>query len=231
VIKHLFALIIAASALALLPACARMPGRPSPSAWPQNPSQVTDFNQLYGENCAGCHGTNGQFGAALPLNNPAYLAIVDDASMRDAIANGINGTSMPAFAIASGGMLTDDQITVVVNGIRSQWGTGPVSRPALVAGWTPPYLAEGAGDSASGAKLFGAYCASCHGDGGTGGNAGAVADRSFLALYNDQSLRTLIIAGRPDLGHPGYSGYPGKAPLAPAQVADLVAWLAAQRQS
>ena len=61
--------------------------------------------------------------------------------------------------------------------------------------------------------------------------AGAVTDRSFLALYNDQSLRTLIIAGRPDLGHPGWHDYPGKAPLASAQVSDLVAWLAAQRQS
>lgn len=225
-IKRRFALIIAVVALALVPACARMPGRPSPSAWPENPSQVTDFIQLYSENCAGCHGTDGQFGAALPLNNPAYLAIVDDASMRDAIANGINGTSMPAFAIASGGMLTDAQINAIVTGIHSQWGNG-----AVLATGTPPYLAEGRGDPASGAKLFGAYCASCHGDGGTGGKAGAVADRSLLALYNDQSLRTLIIAGRPDLGHPGWHDYPGKAPLASVQVSDLIAWLAAQRQS
>jgi cytochrome c oxidase cbb3-type subunit III len=226
VIKRRFPSIIAAVAMVLMPACARMPGRPSPSAWPENPSQVTDFVQLYGENCAGCHGPSGRFGAALPLNNSAYLAIVDDASVRDSIANGIDGTSMPAFAIASGGMLTDAQITAIVNGIRSQWGNG-----AVLATGTPPYLAEGAGDPASGAKLFDAYCASCHGDGGKGGKAGAVADESFLALYNDQSLRTLIIAGRPDLGHPGWHDYPGKAPLASAQVSDLVAWLAAQRQS
>jgi len=226
VIKRRFALIIGAVALVVLPGCIHIPGRPSPSAWPGNPSQVTDFIQLYGENCAGCHGTDGQFGAALPLNNPAYLAMVGDASVRDAIANGIDGTSMPAFAIASGGMLTDAQITAVVNGIRSHWGNG-----AVLAAATPPYLAGGAGDPASGAKLFGAYCASCHGDGGTGGTAGPVADGSLLALYNDQSLRTLIIAGRPDLRHPGWHDYPGKAPLASAQVSDLVAWLAAQRQS
>jgi cytochrome c oxidase cbb3-type subunit III len=226
VTRRRFALIIGAVALVVLSACNRISGRPSPSAWSENPSQVTDFIQLYAENCAGCHGTDGQFGAALPLNNSTYLAIVADASVRDAIANGINGTSMPAFAIASGGMLTDAQITAVVSGIRSQWGHGA----GLVTG-APAYLAEGAGDAASGAKLFGEYCGSCHGDGSTGGKAGAVADGSFLALYNDQSLRTLIIAGRPDLGHPGWHDYPGKPPLASAQVNDLVAWLAAQRQS
>ena len=54
----------------------------------QSLNQVTDFATLYGENCAGCHGSNGNFGGALPLNNPAYLAIVDDESVRDAIAKG-----------------------------------------------------------------------------------------------------------------------------------------------
>ncbi|HUN56730.1 MAG TPA: c-type cytochrome [Candidatus Binataceae bacterium] len=225
-IKRRLAFVIAAIALAILPACSRFPGRPSSSAWPENPSKVTNFTVLYSDNCAGCHGPNGQFGAALPLNNPTYLAIVDDASMRNAIANGVAGTSMPAFAISSGGMLTDDQMTAIVNGIRSQWG-----KTTEMAAGTPPYLADGAGDPSSGAKVYGAYCAACHGDGGTIGKAGAVVDTSFLALYNDQSLRTLIIAGRPDLGHPGWHDYPGQPPLASAQVSDLIAWLAAQRQS
>lgn len=215
-----------ATIVALLPACGRMPGRPSPSAWPEAPSKVSDFNQLYSENCAGCHGTDGRFGGALPLNNPAYLAIVDDASVRDAIANGVAGSSMPAFATNSGGFLTDAQITIIVNGIRSRW-SGEIQQ---VSG-APSYVSANPGDAASGAKLFGAYCASCHGDQGTGGHAGAVADPSFLTLYDDQTLRVLIIAGRPDLGHPGWRDYPGKPPLNAAQVSDLVAWLAAKRQS
>jgi mono/diheme cytochrome c family protein len=96
---------------------------------------------------------------------------------------------------------------------------------------TPPYLSPGAGNAANGSKLFGVYCASCHGGNGTGGTAGAVAEGSFLALYSNQSLRTLIIAGRPDFGHPGWHGYPHQAPLGSAQVSDLVAWLSAQRGS
>jgi cytochrome c oxidase cbb3-type subunit 3 len=223
---RLAARVLMVLALAMLAGCGRLPGQPSPSARPERPSQVTDFAALYSQNCAGCHGPNGRFGGALPLNNPAYLTIVDDASIRDAIANGITGTSMPAFAISAGGMLTDDQITIVVNGIRLHWGAN-----AQMANGAPPYLSPGAGSSASGSKLFSEYCATCHGEDGTGGTAGAIADASFLALYNDQSLRTLIIAGRPDLGHPGWNGYPHEPPLDSAKVSDLVAWLAAQRQS
>jgi cytochrome c oxidase cbb3-type subunit III len=224
--KRSAASFVVTTILALLSACERMPGRPLPSAWPEAPSKVSDFNQLYGENCAGCHGAEGRFGGALPLNNPAYLAIVDDASVRDAIANGVAGTSMPAFAISGGGFLTDAQITILVNGIRSRWSGG-----AQQVSGAPSYVPANAGDAASGDKLFGVYCASCHGVEGTGGNAGAVADRSFLTLYDDQTLRILIIAGRPDLGHPGWRDYPGRPPLDSAQVSDLVAWLAAKRQS
>jgi len=218
--------VAAAIALAAFNACGRLPGQPSPSARPELPSHVTNFDQLYIVNCAGCHGADGRFGGALPLNNPAYLVLADDASMRDAIANGIVGTSMPAFAIGSGGMLTDDQINHIVSGIRSQWSTE--ARPAE---GMPPYRTSEAGDAAQGGKLFGDYCAPCHGEGVMGGSAGAITNPSFLALYNDQALRTLIIAGRPDLGHPGWRDYPHKPPLDAAQVSDIVAWLAAQRGS
>jgi cytochrome c oxidase cbb3-type subunit III len=220
------AVVAAVIALAIFNACERLPGQPSPSARPELPSQVTNFDQLYSVNCAGCHGADGHFGGALPLNSRTYLALVDDASMRNAIANGITGTSMPAFAVSSGGMLTHDQIAAIVNGIRSEWGAQV--RP--VEG-SPPYSSSSVGDIARGEKLFGDYCASCHGMDGTGGTAGAINDPSFLALYNDQSLRTLLIAGRPDFGHPGWHDYPHKPPLDSAQVSDIVAWLAAQRGS
>jgi cytochrome c oxidase cbb3-type subunit III len=213
-------------AIATIAACDRMPGRPSPADRPLNPAQVTDFATLYSVNCAGCHGPDGRFGGALPLSNPAYLAIVDDASLRDAVANGVDGTSMPAFATVSGGMLTDQQVTSIVTGIRAKWGGSP---PPIKG--TPPYASEGTGDPVQGAKLFGEYCTACHGAGGSGGTAGAISDPSFLALYSDQTLRTLIIAGRPDLGHPGWRDYAGKSPLGSAQISDLVAWLAARRGS
>jgi len=57
----------------------------------------------------------------------------------------------------------------------------------------------------------------------------AIVDDSYLALVSDQGLRTLVIAGRPDLRHPDWRGYvPGRA-MTSQEVTDLVAWLVSKR--
>ena len=48
--------------VALAAGCDRLPGRPRRADRPLRPSQVMDFATLYGENCAGCHGTEGRPG-------------------------------------------------------------------------------------------------------------------------------------------------------------------------
>jgi cytochrome c oxidase cbb3-type subunit 3 len=54
-------------------------------------------------------------------------------------------------------------------------------------------------------------------------------DGSFLALLNDQELRTMVIVGRPDLGAPDWRGnIPGK-PMSSQDISDVLAWLASQR--
>jgi cytochrome c oxidase cbb3-type subunit 3/ubiquinol-cytochrome c reductase cytochrome c subunit len=53
-------------------------------------------------------------------------------------------------------------------------------------------------------------------------------DGSFLALVSNQNLRTTVIAGRPDLGHPDWRSLPGQ-PLTNEQVTDVVSWLISQR--
>ena len=96
-----------------------------------------DFDFLYARNCSGCHGPDGKGGAAIGLGDPVYLAIADDAVIRRVTSSGVAGTSMPAFAQHSGGMLTDDQINVMVGGIRSRWAKPDTVRDAAV----PPYAA------------------------------------------------------------------------------------------
>jgi len=189
------------------------------------PSQVVDFNLLYGKNCAGCHGAEGKGGAAIALAGPVFLAIADDATIRRTTANGVPGTPMPAFAQSAGGMLTDKQIDALVRGIRS-W-----AKPDGLGNATPPpYAAQAPGDPQRGADAFRTYCSSCHGAEGRGGNkASSIVDGSYLALVSDQELRTVVIAGRPELGAPDWRGNVEGRPMSAQEVTDVVAWLTTQR--
>ena len=200
-------------------------GRPTADSISIPPDEVLDFHFLYARNCAGCHGADGKGGAAISLGDPVYLAIADDATIRRVTADGVPGTSMPAFARRSGGMLTDAQVNVIVSGMRSRWASPDALRNAE----PPPYAAQTSGDSTRGGAVFGVYCSSCHGADGRGGKASSIVDGSYLGLVSDQGLRTVVIVGRPELGAPDWRGnVPGK-PMSPQDVADVVAWLAAQR--
>src|ERR1700674_5769166 len=106
------------------------------------PNKIMDFSFLYGRNCAGCHGPDGKGGAAIGLGNPVYLAIADDVTIGRVTADGVPGTTMPAFAQQSGGMLTSEQINAIVRGIRANWA----KRDAIVAADAPPYAAQVSGD-------------------------------------------------------------------------------------
>jgi len=206
--------------------CANAPGRPVPGEMPIVPSEISDFNLLYEQNCAGCHGSEGKGGAAIALGDPVYLAIADDAILRRAATDGISGTSMPAFARSAGGMLTGKQIDVIVRGIRERWSKPDALRGAIA----PPYSSSTPGDSTRGSEVYAMYCSSCHGAGGRGGpKAGSIVEGSFLALVNDQELRTIVIAGRPELGAPDWrANIPGR-PMSAQAVSDVVAWLSSQR--
>lgn len=190
------------------------------------PDKIMDFSFLYARNCSGCHGPNGKGGAAIGLADPVYLAIAGDAVIRRVTAEGVAGTSMPAFAQRSGGMLTEDQIDVIIHGIRTRWAKADALRGVN----PPPYAAQGPGDPKRGADVYDTYCSSCHGADGRGSKrASSIVDSSFLALVSDQSLRTTVIVGRPEWGAPDWRGdVPGK-PMSPDEISDVVAWLAAQR--
>jgi cytochrome c oxidase cbb3-type subunit III len=215
-----------AAVAAIAGGCNGLPGEQSRAAAVEvRPDRIKDFKLLYAENCAGCHGPSGKGGAgAVGLADPVYLAIADDAVLRRASAQGVAGTQMPAFAQSSGGMLTDEQIEILVRGIRG-W-----AQADALGGAVPPPYASASGDAARGADVYAKFCASCHGPSGAGGaKAGSIVDGSFLGLVSDQSLRTTVVAGRPDLGQPDWRSDVAGQPLSPADVSDVVAWLVAKR--
>ena len=207
-------------------ACSRLSGKPAPGPEVPRPDSILDPVVLYSQNCAGCHGADGRKGPAMDLSDPTYLAIVDDDTLRATISKGRPGTAMSAFAQKEGGMLTDEQVTAIIRGIRDRW-----SKPNVLAGIAAPsYAAKGSGNAQQGQAVYATYCASCHGEGSGGGpKAGSVTNPPYLSLISDQGLRTIIIAGRPDFGAPDWRGNVPGRPMAEQEITDVVAWLAAQR--
>jgi cytochrome c oxidase cbb3-type subunit 3 len=238
--RYLYAFI--ALSVTVLAGCGAPPGQPQKGSESIAPNEVLEFGTLYGQNCAACHGADGRGGAAIALANPVYLAIADDTAIRAVVANGVRGTSMPAFAQRAGGMLTEKQIDSLVGGIRSRW-----SRPgALDGARLPSYAPTSTGDVRRGETAYRTFCESCHGpDGGGGPKGSAITNDSFLALTSDQGLRTMVIAGRPELGAPDWrgnlagpalSGVEGPAlspvegrPMSDQDVTDVVSWLTSHR--
>jgi cytochrome c oxidase cbb3-type subunit III len=216
----------AALGTALLSSCSSPHGAPPRNSEPLAPNEVLEFGTLYAENCAGCHGAEGRGGGAIALADPVYLSIADQAVMRKVIANGVHGTSMPAFAQSAGGTLTDKQIDVITNDIHSRW-----SRPEIFEGADPPsYTPKSTGDAGRGETVYKTFCESCHGREGRGGQKGsAITNDSFLALVSDQGLRTIVIVGRPELGAPDWRGNVPGRPMSEQEVTDVVTWLASRR--
>jgi mono/diheme cytochrome c family protein len=215
-----------------------MPGAPGESGEAVRLDRQLDFQALYKKNCAGCHGDNGRGGAAIPLNNPAYLACAGVQNLHDVAAKGLPGALMPAFAQSAGGTLTDQQVDALVQGMMREWG-----RPSEFAAVAlPPYSASAAGNSSDGQKTYTAACARCHGADGTGirtpsqTTAGqqaeiphSIVDSSYLGLIGNQSLRSYVVAGHLDANAPDWRSYlPGRA-LTAEEISDVVAWIASHR--
>jgi len=222
--KFWLAVIVALSSL--MGCNVRLPGKPTEIERWRAPEDVSDFNQLYTTNCAGCHGNGGKLGAARPLNDSLYLSFVPDDALRQVISQGRFGTNMPAFSQQAGGILTDRQIELLISGMRASW-----SKREELGTQIPGYTSSSSGDAVNGANAYQTFCARCHGPDGSGGSAGSIVDPNFLNLVSDQGLRTTVVAGRSDLGKPDWrSNLPGH-PMSPQEIDAVVAWVAAHRKN
>jgi cytochrome c oxidase cbb3-type subunit III len=195
--------------------CERKIGPPNDQEELVRPENVASFDRLYKQNCSACHGENGSGGPALDLANPNYQAVVDDVSLKRWITSGMPGTQMPAFGEPAGGFLTPQQVDVLVAGMRARWNNKDQNAADM-----PPYFSNAVGNVEHGQDVFRVSCASCHQQ-----RQQKITDASYLALVSDQSLRTIVIAGRPDLGHPDWKQVRPGQPLTDQDVSDIVAYL------
>jgi len=208
-----------------LAGCDQLPGKPKPSDRWQPPEAEKNFQVLFNGNCRACHAGETNIGASISMRDPLYLAIIPRDVVRKVTAEGIPGTTMPGFAKASGGELTDEQVDIIVNGILDWGKSAQVTKTNL-----PPYSAP-LGDANHGSEVYNRFCASCHGQVGQNGKAGSILQPDYLQLVSDQYLRSVTIAGRPELGMPNYQNLVPNQPMSDQDIADIVAWLVSHRNA
>jgi mono/diheme cytochrome c family protein len=181
--------------------------------------------RLYAENCAVCHGPNGEgrVGATLAKDWPS---IRPDLTVRTIIVNGVPGTAMPAWGQANGGPLSEAETEALTAYILS-WGTGgapqiaaaPTNTPLPPI--TPPPNVEG--DPNRGALLFAENCVLCHGEQGEG-RIGATLAKDWPGIRPDLAIRATIASGVPGSNMPAWSQANG-GPLSEADIDDLVSYI------
>jgi mono/diheme cytochrome c family protein len=136
----------------------------------QDPLEYKEMEKsiALGMGCAECHGPEGE-GGIRPFTDPVTKDEVDyqvpplnnvfqrwdEEVIRFTIERGRPGTDMPAWGVEYGGPMTEQMVTDVIAWLRSLPGNQPGA-------------AESLPEDATGAEIFAARCAVCHGPEGQG---------------------------------------------------------------
>lgn len=181
--------------------------------------------QIFAENCAVCHGEDGQgrVGATLAKDWPS---IRPDLRVRDTITKGIPGTLMPAWSQDFGGPLNDQEIDALTFYILSWQSGGPIYIPStptisLQLALTPPPGISG--DPNRGTLLYASNCSVCHGQEGEG-RIGANLSRDWPSIRPDLQIKSTIENGVEGSVMPAWSRENG-GPLTDQDIIDIVAFI------
>lgn len=183
-----------------------------------------DGATLYGSFCAACHGPQGQ-GMRYPgmpafpaIANPDFLALASDDFIAATVRRGRAGRRMPAWGESEGG-LREEEIQAVVGFLRELGGGVAFAGDSRPARWAE-------GDPRSGARLYAAHCASCHGAEAGGGEGPALANPVLLEAATDGYLFETIRRGRRGTSMEGFERpSPVRPALADEEIVSLVAFL------
>ena len=201
---------------------------------------------LYAAHCQSCHGDEGRGGGSgSTLASIEFLSSVSNAQMRSLIGAGSPGTRMPAYDMAFGGPLTEQQLNRVVLFLRSL-EVSAASVPCWRSGSLVPPLKElsqadrdegvyvvacdepETGNIASAIdpmRLYQAQCADCHGTDGEGSEIAGALRPLPPPFHEDLSaLARITREGIEDTAMLGF-GVAYDGPLNDAEIEALVHWL------
>ncbi len=159
-------------------------------------AQAADGQRLYEQNCAACHGLDGNGGVGVPLALPDFQYSASDDFLRKMIRHGRPGRVMPAFK-----RFSDEEVDAIVRYIR-HWAPGKPFK----------YSSKRIrGDVKHGKQLYAQRCASCHGANGEGGKGTGVTfsrprnlpiippalnNKGFLDAAPDEMIKATLMNGR-----------------------------------
>jgi len=181
---------------------------------------VNKGKELYQKKCRFCHqeGANGKPGVGTSLSNKEFLSIVSADWLKKVIETGVPGTNMPPQK-----KLGDENIRAIVSYVQSLSPLSGTRAKEVVS--QPPSK----GNAKSGKVLFASVCSTCHGETGTGYDAGgsgpAIGTQGFLNMVSDGFIRTTIKEGRSNTMMRGFSGPSGLANLSDRETEDIIAYL------
>lgn len=188
----------------------------------QAEGDVERGSQLYLENCAVCHGADGQgrIGASLD----GFPGIQVDALMSQTIREGIAGSVMPAWGTSFGGPLADQDVADIVGYITEVFdGTEPV---APLPNYEPPDippLPDVTGDPSTGAVVYRLNCTACHGDQGQG-RFGKPLAKAWPGIQPEVFVSQVIREGVSGTTMPAWESAQG-GPLSDDEVVDVTAYV------
>jgi len=185
--------------------------------------------KLYAENCAVCHGAQGEGRVGARLQD--FPSINPKAFVKATVANGVPGSKMPAWSRARGGPLSDAEIDAIAAFIAT-WTTGditpaPTEPPRPV---TPlPTVSGVTGDPTRGAQLFQQNCVVCHGARGEG-RVGANLARPLASAFPAALIKQTVSEGVRGSTMPAWAKANG-GPLTDQQIDDVTAFVVAMQKT
>lgn len=178
--------------------------------------------QLYVENCAVCHGVDGQGRVGARLE--AFSGIDPGAVITTTVARGIEGTVMPAWGEQFGGPLSEQDINDIASYILAVFeGTEPIEP---LPEYQPPEiepLPDIEGDPSAGAVVYQQNCRPCHGESGEG-RFGKPLATSWAGTRPDLFIRNVVSEGISGTLMPAWAQANG-GPLTEDEIADVAAYV------
>lgn len=186
------------------------------------PGDPVRGGELFVENCAVCHGVDGQgrIGASLE----SFPGIDAGAALEAVIAAGVPGSVMPAWGESNGGPFGAQDIDDLAAYIVAAFGgTQPITPLPTYVAPPIPALPQVEGDPSAGAVVYQSNCVVCHGDQGQG--------RFGLALakawpVNDPPIyiQQVVRQGIEGSTMPAWARANG-GPLSDAEIGDVAAFV------